>query len=192
MNQLQKLILLEKCQDVAQKQDLNRLFNILDSNNVEYHTLALPIIDLGIENNLPVDAVTAFAKGFVKFDDRSIIFDICIPSLGWVFNIERVLGTGFTNYTGRMVEHDVKLFETGNKDADTLNALNFTKETGIDCNDAISTVQKAVAQKLDEMGLEHPFDNNIALRLKSLENNSEMTFNNENFAQLETLLKKKR
>lgn len=208
MDQLQKLVLFEKCKwpdynseepqlkTVKEQADsLSRLFQILDEHEVEYHSLSLSILDLRIMDFVLPDKLPQFVEyGYQRTSlfNHSINFDIVIPSLHWVFNIRKIIETDPTKMLEQLVKQSVQeakktIYYDG--DNDTLSRqIVFDNISDLSVPEII---EKAVSRKLKKLGLEYPYANNVSLRPNWNVDTYEMTFSDANFAALESLLNKK-
>ena len=206
MNHLQKQTLLDKCYYLdhlenkcvllpEQQEELRELFRYLDENDIEYHSLSIPVLDLDLEQFLDASQIGEFVKHVSKHGYGlfvfTINFDIVIPSLKWVFNIKNSYEVN-DDYTAGAVRMSVleltRLFESF-----YVNELSkdMAREASIPELRFEELLEKCVLKKIKSMGLEHPYVNNINLR-PSFKTESQMTFNKDNFKVLKALLAQKR
>ena len=198
MNCLQKLLILGKASNDVERSNIETLFALLDKYGIEYHTLAIHIIDLDLDDLFPVDAYKYVAEdfNFNKLMQLTIKFDVYIPIFKWVFNIHQTVSRDDVDLTSKMIKEAFETERTkDNQLEDRLRcpiigvagkAIEWAGKP-IDSN---KQVLEALRSKFDREGLHYPGIGH-GYRYGSMPmDNSDLTFDAINLNSLEDYIKK--
>lgn len=160
MNLIQKQILFEKAKNFSEDavRLLSKMFDVFEKYGIEYEMLTIPMTDLNLEKFIEPDQISSYLKDvdlstYIK-ESRGFHFDIYIPSLKWVFNTTHIpvrAEATLENLVENTFAHQFEEFK------DWAQSSIEPAATGWDVK---LMIKKALAFKLREMGLSHPYQLN--------------------------------
>ncbi len=175
MTTFQKELLRASLQNEEQRALADKLFRAMEIENVDFDVLAIPVIDLRIEDVLPVGQTSDFIKSagdkLENLMHASIVFDLYFPSKKWVGNIEQ-MALRDSDYLRSMVRLTVQkmLDHVYYRNSEFGSSEPFIVDNKLASLAEILT--DATIKYLNENGIVHILDYNISLRQDFLNNNN--------------------
>lgn len=192
MENLLKLRILGKTRDELEKSRTESLFAMLDRHGIEYHPLAIPVIDLPLDKAFPTEYLSEIATNFSfrEYCGMTLFFDFFIPKFNWVFNLHQEITATPRDLVAAALRDEihkhnntVEKFESLNSGDNKIDVMFKGKQLNIR-----NQIIEAGEIYFNERGYNYPGIGNGSSRNQMSELGSDLTFDNNNLTELEKII----